>query len=431
MATPEQINAAREGLRAANVVHVYSAARAAGLSFRNGPSKFEVINLLERNVSMLLAAWANVQRQQGGEPSQPEPQAPTQAPSTPVVPSQPSQPAPPSNYKAQAPSEPASDPSALVAALRAAIGATPIDAEQVKTIAQQVTEEALSQFEVDAAGLEFQIGQMVTDAVSKLPQGTVIHLPEKTEPVKFEGTQHYQFGDLLLCLRAELNVMLCGPASSGKTYSAHQAAIALGLDFHAQGAVSYAHELLGYIDAHGKYVTTEFRKAYEQGGLILLDEFDASSAEAPLVINAALANGFCAFPDGMIQKHPSFLCVTGTNTDGSGATMQYSGRARLDGAFLDRFVKIDWQIDPAIEKGKAAQFGNWLSAVREVRQWIESRQIHDVAATVRAVDHGARLLALKMPAGKVAELTLKRGALAGEWSTICKLPAMAEFLTGF
>ena len=431
MATFEQIDAAREGLRAANVVHVYSAARAAGLSFRNGPSKYEVINLLERTPSMLLAAWANVQRQQGGEPSQPEPQAPVQGPSAPMVPSTQPAPAQAPNYKAQAPSEPASDPSALVAALRAAIGATPIDAEQVKTIAQQVTEEALASFEVDAAGLESQISAMVADAVAKLPQGTVINLPEKPEPVKFEGKQHKQFPDLLIALRAGLNVYLVGGASSGKTYAAEQAAKALEAKFYAQGAVTYAHELLGYKDAHGVYSRTQFRDAFENGGVILLDEFDASSPEAPLVVNAALANGFCAFPDGMIPKHAEFRCVVGANTDGSGANMQYAGRARLDGAFLDRFVQIEWEIDPAIELSKARGLSDWLACVRAVREYLKTRQIHDVAATVRAVDFGSTLLSQGMTREKVLCMCLKRGALAQDWDSITRLPAVAEFLGGF
>lgn len=403
-------------LSAANVVHVYAAARAAGLSFRNGPSKQDVINLLSRNAAMTQAAYSYLLKNHGdplanAPQEQPAPQPAASEASVPLA------------SQASVPVTSSLDPAQQMAAAIRALASGAIDESRVRAIMR----EELEGFEVSADSL----AELVRSEVAKLPQGTVINLPEKSEPVKFDGVQHRQFGDLLLALRAELNVILCGPASSGKTYAAEQAAKALGLNFHAQGAVSYAHELLGYVDAHGKYVSTEFRKAFEHGGLILLDEFDASSAEAPLVVNAALANGFCAFPDGMVKKHAAFLCVAGTNTDGSGATMQYAGRARLDGAFLDRFVKIDWAIDPNIEKGKAAQYSAWLTAVREVREFVASRQIHDVAATVRAVDFGARLLAQKMAPNKVAEFTLKRGALANEWEAIKALPAMREFLSGF
>lgn len=431
MATPEQIQAAIDGLRAANVVHVYSAARAAGLSFRNGPSKYEVITLLQRNPSMLCAAWANVQRQAGQAPSEPDTQGTAQAPSAPMAaPTQPEH-AAPSNYKAPAPSAPSADPAGLVAALRAAIGATPIDADQVRTIAAEVTHEALQQFEVDASGLDTQIRAMVADAVAKLPQGTVINLPELPEPIKLADRQHFQFPELLSALRCGLNVYIVGGAGTGKTQAAEAAAEALGRKLYVQGPATYAHEILGFMDSKGAYVRSAFREAFEHGGVFLQDELDACSAEVGLVENAGLANGLCAFPDGLVKKHPDFLAIGAANTDGSGATMQFSGRARLDGAFLDRFVQIDWEIDPAIELTMAQGCNEWLAAVRAVRTFMADKMIADVGATPRAVAYGAKLIRAGWKPAKVLSACLKRGALREDWAAVERLPAVAEFLTGF
>ena len=58
----------------------------------------------------------------------------------------------------------------------------------------------------------------------------------------------------------------------------------------------------GFIDAQGRIVNTEFRKAYEHGGLFLFDEIDASFPQAILAFNAALANDFMDF---QIKKYLS------------------------------------------------------------------------------------------------------------------------------
>jgi ATPase family associated with various cellular activities (AAA) len=404
----------RDTLLAANIVHLSPAARAAGLQFRNGTlSKTEIVDALIAG-GYAQRALEVLGQLQGGQPLPSMPQTPTQAPAPAPVPLSPPQ-------ATQA-------PDALVNALRAAIGAVPIDPETVRGIAQEVADNSLKAF---SGSQESRIALAIRDAVSKIPQGTTIHLPNLPEPVTLPGIQHNRFPRLLTRLHLGLNVMLVGPASSGKTYSAEQAAKALGKKFYLMGAVNYEHSILGYQDAQGRYVRTAFRDAFEHGGLILMDEFDASSAEAPLAINAALANGQAHFPDGMVTKHPDFLCIIGANTDGSGATMQYPGRARLDGAFCDRFVIIRWDIDANIERSKAGQFSDWLACVREVRGFMLTAKIQDVAATMRAVDYGARLLSAKVPREEVLEDCLCRGALVSQWNAVRNLPAVREFLAGF
>lgn len=398
--------AIRAALENTGIVYLVPAARMAGLSFRNGLTKGEIIDRLMADPPKAAAALSHAQSLSKGQtPAKPpapvdwlddDPQ-PAPAPA-PMVPQQ--VPVDLSNYVKR---DEWAQANARLADQAAAIGA---HANQ----------------RIDAQAREIE--------ALKALRPVEIHFPEKPEPVRIEGATHPQFLDLLTSLRAGLHCMLVGPAGSGKTYSAEQAAGALGRHFYMQGAITYAHELLGYIDAHSRYVRTQFRDAFEKGGLILLDEFDASSAEAALVLNAALANGACAFPDGLVRKHADFLCVIGANTDGSGATMQYAGRARLDGAFLDRFVTFRWDIDARIEESLSGGNPAWLAAVRDVREFAKKRGILDVVATPRAVAFGARLIAAGMAREKIAERTLMRGALVECWRDVLALPSIRSFLQG-
>lgn len=367
-------------LTQANILHVIRAARAAGLSFRNGLTKAEIISRLNSEGLLALTVQAL------GDSPTPEPAK-----------------------RAQAETISPDASSALIDAIRAVTGKQAIDRTEVEAIC----------------------AEYVDTAVSNLDVGVTIHLPEKPEPIKFEGLAHKDFPRVLLALQCGLNVILCGPASSGKTHAADMAAKALEKPFRIQGAISASHELLGYKDASGTYQRTPFRDAFEKGGIILLDEMDGSCAEAPLVVTAMLSNGYGAFPDGLVAKHPDFLCIAATNTDGSGATMAYSGRARLDGAFLDRFIQIQWGIDPKIEKSLARGNSEWLTVVHAVRAYAAKMQVHDVIATSRAVAYGATLLAAGETRENTLTATLRRGVLADDWGAVLTLPEVAEFLIGF
>jgi ATP-dependent Lon protease len=156
------------------------------------------------------------------------------------------------------------------------------------------------------------------------------------------GISHKNLPSLLKILSHHLNVSLVGPSGSGKTHAARQCAEALRVDFYFTGAIANEYKLTGYMDAKGEYVTTEFRKAYENGGLFLFDEIDASFPQAVLAFNAALANDFMDFPDNQVKKHKDFYCIAAANTIGQGADRQYVGRNQLDAASLDRFVFLDW-----------------------------------------------------------------------------------------
>lgn len=160
--------------------------------------------------------------------------------------------------------------------------------------------------------------------------------------------------DLVRCRR---NVMLVGPAGCGKTYLAKLVADSLGLDFGSLSCTSGMSEnhLLGrgVPDlTHGKnrFQGTEFLTLYENGGLFLLDEFDAADPNLLLAVNTALANGYCNVPNRTDKpkaiRHKDNAIVATANTFGRGANRVYAGRNQLDEATLDRFrvgvVEVDY-----------------------------------------------------------------------------------------
>ena len=410
----------REYLSTINVLKLQSAARLAGLSFKNGAlDKSGIIERLLQFPAIGSATLACLSRMEQGET--PAPVAKPPAPSFTDMVDDDDMPAP----------APMPAPNGHAPA--------PVDlsAYATKVYAREAAETA-----IDHARPRFlrEALQQVIQAASegKIPGAGVthFHLPGKPEPLKMEGLVHPRLPDVLAILRSGENAFLVGPAGSGKTTAAKQVREVLAADFDrpdyeciATGAVADGFALLGYKNATGEYVPTGFRRAVEFGHLFLFDEVAASGADATLVINS-LDNGFIAFPDKTIPLHPHFRLICGDNTDGSGATMEYTGRSRLDGAFLDRFVRVDWQPDPRIESHLSRGDSQWLECVRAIRAFAKAREILEVVATPRAIRRGPLLLAQGMPRDRILEGTCRIGALRDCWADILRLPAVSAFLRG-
>jgi len=221
--------------------------------------------------------------------------------------------------------------------------------------------------------------------------------------------EHPLFGKLLSIMSTGLPVFLVGPAGAGKSTAVEHAAKAMGLEysFKSVGEATSEMDLLGYFDAHGEYITTEFRKRYENGGVMLLDEMDSASASAMVVINAAVSNGMCAFPDGMIKKNAHFRLVSAGNTYGTGPDAQYVGRSRLDGATLDRFVYLRW---PYAEEFEMNLAGNraWTEKVLKLRKRADEIGLK-VIISPRASLYGSKLLEAGLSEQEVTEMVVWRG----------------------
>lgn len=230
-----------------------------------------------------------------------------------------------------------------------------------------------------------------------------------------DAVMHHKFPLLAAAVAARVNVMLVGPAGSGKTTAGHKLAQALGLKFEFTGALDTSYKLSGFIDAQGRIVHTGFRRAFEHGGIFLFDEMDASMPGALLAFNAALANDMCDFPDGVVARHPDFRALAGANTYGTGADRQYVGHNQLDAASLDRYAVIEWDYDEALEAsllGLPAPKGSpvpasitplpeievhgiaarWFERVRKVRHAVNELKVRHVVSP-RATINGTKLLA--------------------------------------
>jgi MoxR-like ATPase len=228
---------------------------------------------------------------------------------------------------------------------------------------------------------------------------------------QLKGVRHNQFENLLAIMGAGQPVLMVGPAGTGKTKGAEDAAEALDLSFHSisVGSQTSKSDLVGYMDGGGTYRTTQFRQAYEFGGVFLLDEADAGNSNVLILLNAALSNGYMAFPDGMVHRHADFRMVATANTFGNGANRQYVGRNQLDAATLDRFTVLVWDIDDKVESamaGTAAEGKRWLKAVKAVRKRVVDELELRAVISPRATLRGAQLLAAGMEFETVLQVAL-------------------------
>lgn len=238
------------------------------------------------------------------------------------------------------------------------------------------------------------------------------------EHIKDLGKQHFQFEKLSKYVQTKNNIFLVGSAGSGKTTAARNIAKALEVEFYFTGAINSEYKLTGFIDAQGRIVNTEFRKAYENGGLFLFDEIDASFPQAILAFNAALANDFMDFPDKKVPKHKNFYCIAAANTFGTGADRQYVGRNQLDAATLDRFITLNWEIDETLEHelAKNYEWVNYVQKARKAASKIGERHI----ISPRASMQGADLLRIGIDRKEVEKDVLWKGLDASRIQMIKK-----------
>jgi len=261
--------------------------------------------------------------------------------------------------------------------------------------------------------LEAKIEEGIDEELKELKEE--VHSRKKLEikigdkVTELEGLKHKQLEQLITYSALRLSPLLVGMAGTGKTHAGEQVSKALSLPFYSMsvGAQTSKSDIIGYMDANGNYVGTHFRKAYEHGGVFLMDEIDAGNANVLIQVNAALSNGLCAFPDAMVKKHEDFIFIASANTYGNGANRQYVGRNQLDAATLDRFAVIDWLIDDKLEEKLAVgSYGKpWYLAVKATRDYVAEHNIRALISP-RATQKGSALLNVGQPLPEVIAATL-------------------------
>lgn len=161
--------------------------------------------------------------------------------------------------------------------------------------------------------------------------------------------KHNRYEEVKTLVFHNINVLLTGPAGSGKTTILKTVAENLGLAFHAVSMTRQTtlNALLGFISINGVYIPSSFRQAVEHGGMFLMDELDAADPNTILSLNT-IENGFVAFPDKVVDIHPDFRWVATANPQN--AHHIYTGRSKLDAATLDRFDIVEVPLDEELEK---------------------------------------------------------------------------------
>lgn len=160
--------------------------------------------------------------------------------------------------------------------------------------------------------------------------------------------KHEKQAEIEKLIKHDMNVLLEGPAGTGKSTIIKNVAEELEFDFYSISMTKQTtlNALIGFLSINGNYIPSQLRTAVEHGGIMLLDEIDASDPNTLLCLNS-LENGYLACPDGVIQKHKDFRLVATSNP--SGEHQIYTGRSKLDAATLSRFDIVTIDRDPALE----------------------------------------------------------------------------------
>ena len=235
---------------------------------------------------------------------------------------------------------------------------------------------------------------------------------------------HMALNDVIINLKAREHTLMVGPAGTGKSMIAKQAADVLKLAYFELSLTAgmTATAITGYMTASGEYVNTLFRQAFENGGVFHFDEFDNGHPNTIGAVNAALAGDRAAFPDGMVMRHPDFVCVASANTFGRGADRQYVGRQQIDAATLDRFVVEEILIDETLESAVAAGIGyaHTDEVIRYVRTLRKNAEVNRMPVIVspRATYGMCKLLKAGKSWDSTVAARLRKGLSDSDWSKL-------------
>lgn len=262
---------------------------------------------------------------------------------------------------------------------------SPIEKAMTEAIIEKGKEIATKDLE---ERIKKNLDRFIQENYGILPKQVIIK--QNDIETKLEGIFHKDFDKICNIVANDIPLMLVGGAGAGKNYTLEQVAKGLGLTFYSTNAINQEYKLTGFIDANGVYHETEFYKAFKDGGMFFLDEIDASSPEALIILNSAIANRYFDFPVGRIKANKDFRVVCAGNTYGTGADMIYVGRNVLDGATLDRFVVLNFDYDEQVEK-QLAYDEELYYFIKDLRDAINDSNLRYIVS-MRALINATKLL---------------------------------------
>lgn len=163
---------------------------------------------------------------------------------------------------------------ATLEAIMAAPALTMPDAPKMQELMAAALAEAVDGIAVQMAGVfNAVVPELVQDGIRELRPLSIMVADRPAITVE---RSHKALPDVLLMVANGTSPFLVGPAGSGKTTLAEQVATCLNRPFYMASRVTSEYKLVGFVDANGKTVRTQFREAYEHGGVFLFDEVDAS-----------------------------------------------------------------------------------------------------------------------------------------------------------
>ena len=237
---------------------------------------------------------------------------------------------------------------------------------------------------------------------------TEIFLNKELKATVTDPTSHAKLPKLLSFLQLFGQAMVVGPTGSGKSTLAKQAADAMNLEYGSFSCNQEASksELTGFANINS-YVESSFLKFYENGGVFLIDEYDAMSPSIAVVLNAAFdRSGQISVPNRthkpVAVKHPEFYCILAGNTWGSGS-LEYQGREMQDMAFLDRFklCRLEIDYDTNVENHIAQHHYNWFL---KIRNWMKNH-VETEKFSTRSIYDASMLLSNGFSKREVLEMT--------------------------
>jgi len=262
---------------------------------------------------------------------------------------------------------------------------------------------------------------MVASAIERLEteSGLASHAPImriqiNDRPVKeVSGRLPKFFPQLLRLAQCNVPAFLVGPAGCGKTTAAEKLAEVLDVSFTRVSLSAGVDEgiLQGWLLPVGdsgkfSYVPAPMVNAYENGGVVLLDELDSADANMLIILSAVLDNSSWHIPlryeQPAVVKHPKAYFMAAANTFGHGANMQFVGANQLDERTLSRLRQgqilcdYDAELEQETFDAGIVQYGHMLRercrAIPQFKRDISTRDIALNSNKVSTCDHNGRPL---------------------------------------